>query len=118
MCLTQAAEADAQWEVLRESVGAKVEELQRRLAEAAQAVAKGEQDVNIAAAVLRQTGEARAVAETQAEAAEATLLQRTEMRGEIVGKFRNFVATGLLSAALPEIELPDLGAVHGRSIRP
>ena len=110
LCLTQAAQADAQWEALRESVGAKVEELQRRLAEAARAVSQGEQDINAAAAVLRQMGEARAVAETQAGAAEATLLQRTEMRGEIVGRFQSFVATGLLSAALPEIELPDLAS--------
>jgi uncharacterized protein (TIGR02680 family) len=110
VCLTQAAEADAQWEALRESVGAKVEELQRRLAEAAQAVTEGERFVDVAAAVLRQMGEARAVAQTQAEAAETTLLQRTEMRGEIVGKFRSFVGTGLLSAALPDIELPDLAS--------
>jgi uncharacterized protein (TIGR02680 family) len=106
-CLTQAAEADAQWEALRESVGAKVEELQRRLAQAAHAVSEGEGAVTVAAAILRQAGEARAVAETQAEAAENTLQQRTEARAGIVGRFQGFASTGLLSAALPEIELPD-----------
>jgi uncharacterized protein (TIGR02680 family) len=107
-CLTEAAEADARWEELREAVGAKVEELQQRLADAVQAVTAGEQVVSVAVTVLRQMGEARAVADTLASAAETTLRERIETRTEVVGKFRNFAATGLLSAALPEARLPDL----------
>lgn len=109
--LTEAAEADARWQELRDAVGARVEELQRRLAEAAAAVAAGEQDVTVAAAVLRQTGEARAVADTRATVAEDTLRERTEVRAGVVGTFRRFVATGLLSAALPDLEVPDPNSV-------
>ena len=59
--------------------------------------------------VLRQAGEARAVAETQATAAEATLAERVAARSDAVGRLQRFAATGLLSAALPDLDLPDLG---------
>jgi uncharacterized protein (TIGR02680 family) len=57
--------------------------------------------------VLRQAGESRAIADTQATAADTTLRERTETRAEVVSKFKNFAATGLLSAALPALDLPD-----------
>jgi uncharacterized protein (TIGR02680 family) len=108
-CLTEAAEADAKLDALRESVGAKVEELRTRLAEAVQAVTAGERAAEAAAVRLRQAGEARAVAETQATAAEATLGERVAARTDAVGRLQRFAATGLLSAALPDLDLPDLG---------
>jgi uncharacterized protein (TIGR02680 family) len=106
-CQTEAAEADARWQELRDAVGARVEELQQRLAEAARAVKTGEHDVEVAAAALRQTGEARAVADTRAANAETVLKERIQSRAEAVGRFQAFTATGLLAAALPDMEQPD-----------
>jgi uncharacterized protein (TIGR02680 family) len=105
---TEASEAEARWNVLRETVGAKVEELRQRLTEAEQAVVAGQHEVDAAVTALRETGEARAVAAEQASTAEATLGQRAAARGQAVGGLQRFAATGLLSAALPTIELPDL----------
>ena len=107
-CLTEAAEADARLEELREAVGAKVEELQQRLADAVRAATAGEHAVSAAAVGLREAGEARAIAATRAEAAETTLRQRAEARADVVGKFRDFATTGLLSAALLTMALPNL----------
>jgi uncharacterized protein (TIGR02680 family) len=110
-CRTEAEEAAARWAILRESVGAKVEELRKRLAEAEHTVVVCQHAVDTAVVALRDTGEARAVAAEQASTAEAGLAQRAEARGQAVGRLQRFAATGLLSAALPAMELPDLQSV-------
>jgi uncharacterized protein (TIGR02680 family) len=109
-CRTEAEAAAARWTVLREAVGAKVEELHRRLDDAARAVRAGEHALAATTATLSETGEARAVAAERATGAESALQQRAEARAQAVSRLQDFAATGLLSAALPGIELPDL---HG-----
>ena len=107
-CQTEAEEAEIRLTTLREAVGALVEELQTRLAEAAQATAAAERAVEAAATARLATAEARAVAETNADSVRAVLSQRTDTRGQAVAKLQKFAASGLLSAALPLLELPDM----------
>ncbi|WP_437592255.1 TIGR02680 family protein [Sorangium sp. So ce1000] len=106
----EAEEASARLEALRDAVGARVDELQRHLAEARKAVQAGERARKAAAEALRSAGEARAIAGEKAAAAEASLQQRSEARAQAVVRLRQFAATGLLSAALPQAELPDMGS--------
>ncbi|HEY1934421.1 MAG TPA: TIGR02680 family protein [Acetobacteraceae bacterium] len=108
VCRTEAEEAAARWSVLRDTVGAKVEELRRQLEAAEQAVHAGQQAADKAAVRLRKTGEARAVADRDAAAATAVQQDRADSRARAVVSLQRFAMTGLLSAALPDIELPDL----------
>lgn len=104
----EAEEALARLEVLRNTVGAKVEELQRQLAEARVAVEAGEAALKLAGDALRKAGETRAVANQQAETATGVLHERGEARAQAISKLQQFTGTGLLSAALPRVELPDM----------
>lgn len=106
---TESEEASARLEALRDTVGAKVEELQRQLADARIAVETGENALKLATKILSAAGEARAVAGEKADSANAILQQRGELRAQAVSRWQQFVTTGLLSAALPQAELPDLG---------
>lgn len=103
-------DATARLELLRETVGAKVEELQRRLTDARRAVETGEAELKLAGDRLRKAGEARAVAGQQAETANVVLQERGEARAQTISRFQQFAGTGLLSAGLPSIELPDIGS--------
>lgn len=107
---TESEEASARLETLRDTVGAKVEELQRQLADARIAVETGETTVKLAIKARSAAGEARAVAGEKAHSANAILQQRGELRTQAVSRWQQFVATGLLLAALPQAQLPDLGA--------
>ncbi len=109
-CQTEAEEANIRLATLRGAVGALVEDLQKRLAEAARAAEAGQRAVETAATVRLESAEARAVAETRAEAARTILSQRTDTRGQAVANLQKFAASGLLSAALPKVELPDMRA--------
>jgi len=104
----QAEEARVRLETLRESVGAKVAELQQRLEEARGAVTAGEALLDIKDRQLRLAGEARARAEQKVSDAQATLQDRNASRQQAIARLQGFVATDLLSVALPEIDLPDL----------
>ena len=103
----EAEEAAARFQVLRDSVGAKVGELQRRIADARSAVETGDAAVRRIGEGVRKAGEARAVADQQAETADSVLRHRTEARGRAISDLQRFTATDLLSAALPHLELPD-----------
>jgi uncharacterized protein (TIGR02680 family) len=105
---TESEEALAQLEALRGTVGAKVEELQRQLADARIGVEEGEGTLKRDREALRAAGEARAVAQEKAISANTLLEQRSEQRAQAVARWQQFVATGLFSAALPRAELPDL----------
>jgi uncharacterized protein (TIGR02680 family) len=107
-CRIEAEEADARLEVLREAVGAKVEQLLTQLAEARAAVDTCDDAWKRAGRALRESGEARAIAGEQAATANTILQQRSDARAAAISKFQHFVATGLLSAALPQAELPDI----------
>jgi uncharacterized protein (TIGR02680 family) len=106
----EAGEAAVRFEVLRGSVGARVEELQRRLADAGAAVETSNSVLKLARDVLSKSGEARAVAHEQAATANAVFGQRSDARAEAISKFQHFAATGLLAAALPQADLPDMGS--------
>jgi uncharacterized protein (TIGR02680 family) len=105
----EAEDASARLDVLRETVGAKVEELQRQLTDARRAVETGETALKLAREAWRKASEARAVAGQQAEIANLVLQQRGEARALAISKLQQFAGTGLLSAALPHVELPDIG---------
>jgi uncharacterized protein (TIGR02680 family) len=105
---TEAEEASARLEVLRQAVGVKVEELQRQLADARTAVDASERALKAARKVLSASGEARAVAGEQALAANAAFEQRSDARAEAIVRLQRFAATGLLSSALPQLDLPDM----------
>jgi uncharacterized protein (TIGR02680 family) len=106
----EAEETAVRLKVLRETVGAKVEELQRQLADARTAVETSEGALKLASKALRESGESRAVAGEQAASANATLQQCGEARARAVSTFQQFASTNLLSVAWPDIELPDAGS--------
>ena len=104
-------EADAalmRLETLRASVGAQVDELKQRLTEARLATREGEVRLKARSDTLRIALENRARAEQRAQDGEATLLERVALRLHAVARLQGFAATGLLAAALPDTEPPDL----------
>jgi uncharacterized protein (TIGR02680 family) len=106
----QSEEAQVRLKILRESVGAKVEELQQRLREARQLVDQGEALLKTRGESLRLAGENRARAEQKAKDGESTLEERLATRQHAITQLQGFAATGLLAVALPDAELPDLRA--------
>ena len=106
-CRAEAEQASARLQVLQQTVGAQVGELQRQLSQARQAVTADERRLRAAGEAARAAGEARAVAGAQAGAAEAELQRRSQARALAVARLQQFAATGLLAAALPQLELPD-----------
>ena len=104
----EAEQAIVRLEVLQESVGSKVDALQQRVRAVQQAVHDGDTVLKAAAQEWRKSGEARAIAQEQAETRERQLLQSTDVRAQAVARFQQFAATGLLAAALPNVELPDM----------
>ena len=104
----QAREAQTRRATLREAVGAKVEQLQERLADARKSVADGEKSLDEQAKTRRLAGEERARAEQKAQDAELTLQERSANRQQAVVHLQGFAATGLLSTALPGVDVPDL----------
>jgi uncharacterized protein (TIGR02680 family) len=104
----QADEAKVRLDTLRESVGAKVEELQQRLKEAQASVNTGETLLDTEIEARRLAGEARARDEQKALDANTMLQERSVSRQHAVARLQGFAATGLFSAALPEADLPDL----------
>ncbi|HEX4077987.1 MAG TPA: TIGR02680 family protein [Rhizomicrobium sp.] len=106
----EAEDAGARLDVLRETVGAKVEELQRQLTLARTAVDAGETALKLSGETLRKAGETRAVAHEQAETANNSLQQRGDLRAGTISRLQQFAGTGLLSSALPHIDLPDMGS--------
>ena len=103
-----AEEAHIRLETMRESVGARVEELQQRLMQARDAVQQGESLLKQSGEALRSSGESRARAEQRTQDAQATLDERAATRLLAVGHLQGFTATGLLLAALPDAEVPAL----------
>ena len=106
----QASDAQVRLATLRESIGAQVDELQRRLRETRAAVSDGERRAKAEGDALRKAGEARARGEQKVLDANATLAERAATRQSAITQLQGFAATGLLSAALPDAELPDLRA--------
>lgn len=103
----QADEAQASWQTLFETVGMKVEELQRRLEETRHAVERDEEDQKGVGDKLRLAGEARARAEQKQDGCTTTLEERRTTRQEAIAALQGFAAGGLMAVAVPDIEYPD-----------
>jgi len=104
----QAEEARIRFETLRESVGAKVEELRQRLSDARAAVNANEAAVKQHGEALREAGQIRAKAEQKTEDAQGKLDERSAARQTAIAQLQGFAATGLLLTAWPDAELPPL----------
>jgi uncharacterized protein (TIGR02680 family) len=104
----QADDAKVRLETLRASVGAKVDELRRRLQEAQDSVSAGETLEVARDKEMRLAGEARAGAEQKVKGAETSLRERSDIRQEAVARLQGFARTDLLSVALPELDVPDV----------
>lgn len=107
---TLAEQAHISWQTLLESVGAEVDAVRRRLAEARQAVQDGEAQLRQQHEQRRQAGEARARAEQRSQAAATRLDERGGARQQAIVQWQGFAATGLLAIALPDLEAPPLNA--------
>lgn len=103
-----AEEARIRFETLRESIGAEVEELRKRLRDARTAVTDSEAKVRKCGEALREAGETRARTEQKTEDAEIKLEERTATRQTAIARLQGFAATGLLLIAWPAAELPPL----------
>jgi len=103
----QAEEAQASWQTLFETVGMKVEELQRRLEETRKAVERDDGEHKQVAEKLRHAGEARAKAEQKQDDCTTTLEERRSTRQEAIAALQGFAASGLMAVAVPDIGHPD-----------
>jgi uncharacterized protein (TIGR02680 family) len=104
----QADDAKVRLDTLRESVGAKVADLQQKLEAGRTSVNAGETLREVNEGVQRGAGEARARAEQKAADAEEILQERAAARQQAVERLQGFAATDLLSVALPQTDIPDL----------
>ncbi|WPP46913.1 TIGR02680 family protein [Pseudomonas sp. AN-1] len=103
----QAEQARVRFETLRQSVGQQVQELQGKLAAARAERRQAEQDVEMRREALGKADNRLAVAQAHAERAEQALGERSDARATSVDRLRHFSASGLLAAALPDLELPE-----------
>lgn len=101
-----AEEMDARLKVLRETVGAKVEELKQRLAATRKAVLEGEKCLKDENEFLRAAGEQRARSEQRVEDSGVLLEERSIARHAAMAGLQRFAATGLLALALPDLTQP------------
>jgi uncharacterized protein (TIGR02680 family) len=97
-------EAQARLDSLRERVGDRIGELERRLARVRTAVNDGMHAQRQAGDLLTLAGKTLARNEQRVEDAERTLAERTEARGQAVYALERFSATGLLAVALPMLD--------------
>lgn len=105
---SEAEEATARFTVLRDTLGAKVDELLRRLADARGAVEARSMEVKRLNEALHKAGESRAIATAHAAAANDTWQERSDARARAVARLQEFVASGLLLSAWPAAEPPDM----------
>ncbi|BBF92159.1 hypothetical protein BLTE_08440 [Blastochloris tepida] len=106
---TESEEASARFETLRNAIGAKVDDLMRQMAKATEAAKTSESALDDARTAQNTAREARAVAGEQARSATEALQQKSEARGLAVVRWQQFAGTGLLAAAIPDLDLPDIG---------
>lgn len=104
----QASEAKVRLETLQESVGAKVAELQERLAAARSIVKSSETEEDTKEQEASLASQQRARADQKVTSANDVLQERAAARSEAIARLQGFAATDLLAVALPEMELPDL----------
>lgn len=103
----QAEQARVRFQTLRQSVGQQVEELLAKLATARTERSQAEQNAETCRTALGEADKRLAVAEAHIERAEQTLSERSDERTTAVEHLRHFSASGLLAAALPDLQLPE-----------
>ncbi|MFJ9610701.1 TIGR02680 family protein [Kitasatospora sp. NPDC101176] len=94
--------------VLAETVGAGVEELFRRLAETDAAITARDAEEKTTRRTRDEAMTARARAEGRCGEIRTRIEEATAERDRAVSALRSFAATGLLTAALPELAVPPL----------
>ncbi|MBZ8139703.1 TIGR02680 family protein [Rubrivivax gelatinosus] len=104
----QAANASAEYEILKARVGPQVEDMLQQVTSARQNVKDCQKAADTAGKKAAAAATAKAVAETTAGTAELTLTARTQERSQSVITLQKFVLTGIFSAGLPDVALPDL----------
>lgn len=103
----QAEQARVRLEALRQSIGQQVEELLAKLATALAGRAQAEQDAETRRTALGEAEKRLAVTAAHVERTEQTLNERSNERAMAVERLRHFSASGLLGAALPDLQLPE-----------
>ncbi len=104
----EASAAQATYEALRETAGAAVEELYRRLGEVQEAMKQRNTAEKAARADEQQALGDRGKAEGKRETLRTEIDEATQLRDTAVADFQAFAVTGLLTVALPSLEVPDL----------
>ncbi|WP_326798122.1 TIGR02680 family protein [Streptomyces sp. NBC_01808] len=101
-----AAAAGERHATLGSTVGAAVAELQRRLAQTADARDACERDQRRARTDHTAAEKSAGHAEGRIEQLEKDTLEATAARAEAIAALQRFAATGLLAVALPDVEVP------------
>ncbi|MFD9488798.1 TIGR02680 family protein [Streptomyces sp. NPDC059991] len=102
----EAAAADERHRTLRSTVGAAVAELERRLAETAEAQRICETDQKNARRRHAEADREAGRAEGRIEQLEKDLAEAVDARAEAIAALQRFTATGLVAVALPELAVP------------
>lgn len=105
------AEAEAAAETLRtlqEAVGSTVRDIEHKLTETRQRLRSNNAERNDAEKAKEKAVADRGKADGKREELERAQHERTAERDEAVERFRKFAATGLLTVALPEVEVADV----------
>lgn len=101
-----AAGADERFTTLRATVGAAVAELQRMLAETAEALRTCESEQRLSRRRHAEADRAAGKAEGRIEQLHEGLQEAAEARTEAIAALQRFTETGLMAVALPEIQIP------------
>lgn len=105
-CTQLAEQFAARLQILRESVGAKVEELKLRLSHSRNAVEEGDKALKLENKSLSEAGEQRARNQQRVEDSGNLLEERSAARQQAILALQRFINTGLLAVALPDLEQP------------
>jgi uncharacterized protein (TIGR02680 family) len=106
----QADSAQETYQALVETAGAAVEELYRQLEGVRQALSAEAAARTDATRREREAREERAAARATCEQLRGNIEEAVRARDAAVAEFRAFAATGLVTVALPELEIPDPSA--------
>ncbi|MDJ0465374.1 TIGR02680 family protein [Streptomyces sp. H27-C3] len=104
--VSEAAAADERFTTLRSTVGAAVDELQRMLAQAAEALRVCESEQRVSRQRHAEADRAAGKAEGRIEQLHEGLREAAEARTEAIAALQRFTATGLMAVALPDIQVP------------
>ncbi|MFB7935662.1 TIGR02680 family protein [Streptomyces sp. NPDC056049] len=102
----EAAAADERLTTLRSTVGAAVAELERRLAETAEALRGCAADQRLSQDRRTEADRRANRAEGRIEQLEKAVTEAASARSEAIAALQRFTATGLITVALPELAVP------------